>query len=70
LTLDEAAAMLSVNPTTVVKWIRGGRLQAIQICPNAPRVLRQIDVESFAARLMDNVASNAAKSKQLALQIQ
>jgi hypothetical protein len=70
LTLDEAAAMLSVNPTTMVKWIRGGRLLATQICPNAPWVLRRIDVENFAAGLTDNFASNAAKSKQLALQIQ
>lgn len=70
LTLEEAAAMLSVNPTTMVKWIRGGRFPATQICPNAPWVLRRIDVENFAARLTENFASNAAKSKQLALQIQ
>jgi hypothetical protein len=70
VTLDEAATMLSVNPTTVVKWIRSGRLPATQICPNAPWVLRQIDVESFAARSMDYVANNSAKSNQLPLQIQ
>jgi len=70
LTLDETAAILSASASTVMKWIRSGRLHATQLCPNAPWVLRQCDVEAFRA------ASNAARSSdspnlgQLALQIQ
>jgi len=69
LTLNEAAAMLTVNATTLVKWIRAGRLPATQICPNAPWVLRQCDVESFATRLVEATVRHGVKSKQLALKI-
>jgi DNA invertase Pin-like site-specific DNA recombinase len=70
LTLDEVAAMLKVNATTVVKWIRAGRLLATQICPHAPWVLRQSDVESFKAGLVQTASSRAVNTKQLALKIQ
>jgi excisionase family DNA binding protein len=62
LTLEEAAAVLKVNATTVVKWIRNGRLSAMQLCPHAPWVLRQSDVESFRlSPANNNYAANAAQ---------
>ena len=69
VTLDEAAAMLKVNPTTVIKWIRSGRLRATQLCPNAPWVLQQSDVESLQATLTCAPSSHAANAAQLALDI-
>ena len=69
VTLEEAAAMLKVNPTTVTKWIRGGRLRATQLCPNAPWVLQQSDVESLQATLALAPSSHAANAAQLALDI-
>jgi excisionase family DNA binding protein len=70
MTLEEAAAMLKVNATTVLKWIRGGRLHATQLCPNAPWVLRQSDVEDLHARLAHAPPSDTADAVQLALHIQ
>ena len=70
LTLDEAAAILQVNATTVVRWIRAGRLPALQICAHAPWVLRQRDIESFKAGAAQTASSHAADTKQLALIIQ
>ena len=69
LTLDEAATLLQVNPTTVIKWIRAGRLAATQLCPNAPWVLRQSDVQSFKTRLAQTPASHTANAAQLVLEI-
>jgi len=69
LTLDEAAAILKVNPTTVIKWIRSGRLHATQLCPNAPWVLRQSDVERLQATIAHTSSSHAANVAQLALHI-
>jgi excisionase family DNA binding protein len=70
LTLDEAAAMLKVNATTVVKWIHAGRLLATQICPHAPWVLRQSDIENFKAGLAQTASNQRVNTKQLALKIQ
>jgi len=70
LTLDEAAAMLKVNATTVVKWIHAGRLLATQICPHAPWVLRQSDIENFKTGLAQTASNQRVNTKQLALKIQ
>ncbi|MBK7249893.1 MAG: recombinase family protein [Gammaproteobacteria bacterium] len=70
ITLDEAAAMLKVNATTVMKWIRAGRLPAAQLCPHAPWVLRQSDVENFNAIPVQAASSQGANAEQLALTIQ
>lgn len=70
LTLDETAAMLKVNATTVMKWIRAGRLPATQLCPHAPWVLRQSDVERFSASSAQTAASRVANAEQLVLKIQ
>ena len=67
LTIEEAATMLKVNASTVIKWIRGGRLPATQLCPHAPWVLRQSDVESFKSSPARNPASYAVNAAQLIL---
>jgi len=36
LTVEDAATMLKVTSTTVLKWIRSGRLAATQLYPHAP----------------------------------
>jgi len=68
--VDEAAAMLHVTATTVLKWIRSGRLHASQLCPNAPWVLRQSDVEALQTRLAATPPSHSANGAQLALDVQ
>jgi excisionase family DNA binding protein len=70
LTLEEAATMLKVNSTTVIKWIRGGRLPATQLCPHAPWVLSKPDVESFKARQTDKLSSDRENAAQLGLKLQ
>lgn len=69
VTVDEAAAMLQVSDTTVLKWIRSGHLHATQLCPHAPWVLRQSDVERFKATRAQSPSIDAANAAQLALQI-
>ena len=54
LTLDEAAAILKVNATTVVKWIHAGRLPATQICPTRPGCCGKVDIENFKGRSRAN----------------
>jgi excisionase family DNA binding protein len=70
LTVDEAATMLNVTATTILKWIRNARLPAIQLCPHAPWVLRQSDVETFKITPAKNPLSCAPNATQLALKIE
>lgn len=67
LALEEAAAMLKVSATTVIKWIRADRLRATQLCPNAPWMLKQCDVESLHANLGRAPSSCAVDAAQLSL---
>lgn len=67
LTVEQAAAMLGVADTTILKWIRSGRLPASQLCPLAPWVLKRSDVESFKPQAINNDKENAA---QLDLKLQ
>jgi DNA invertase Pin-like site-specific DNA recombinase len=69
LTLEEAAATLKVSTSTVMKWIRSSRLCATQLCPNAPWVLRQNDVEALRATLAENPSRQMPNRAQLALDI-
>src|SRR5438128_364742 len=70
LTVEEAATMLKVTPTPVLKWIRSGRLPATQLCPHAPWVLRQADVEAFQLRRVKIPADSGGTTTQLALKIE
>lgn len=68
-TIDEAATFLQVTPTTVIKWIRAGRLAARQLCAIAPWALRESDLESFKTTLAQTPSSRPANTAQLALEI-
>lgn len=70
LSVGEAAIALQVAPTTVLKWIRSGRLRATQLCPNAPWVLRESDVQQLRASAEQIQPGIAANAPQLALNIQ
>jgi excisionase family DNA binding protein len=50
LTLDEAAALLDVSPSTVRRLIKTGELRANQSCKGAPWIIRQQDVENDTVR--------------------
>lgn len=45
VTLDEAAAVLSVSPSTVRRLIKDGQLAANQLCKGAPWIIRADDIE-------------------------
>jgi excisionase family DNA binding protein len=45
VTLDEAAAALSVSPSTVRRLIKDGQLAASQLCKGAPWVIKAADLE-------------------------
>jgi excisionase family DNA binding protein len=69
LTVEEAATMLKVTETTVLKWVRSGWLPASQLCPHAPWVLKQSDVESFKPCPI-NLSSRKENAAQLGLKLQ
>jgi excisionase family DNA binding protein len=50
LTLDEAAARLSVSAMTVLRMIRRGVIPARQLCKGAPWVIKVADIDTEAAR--------------------
>ena len=45
VTLDEAAAALSVSPSTVRRLIKDGDLTATQLCKGAPWIIQVADLE-------------------------
>ena len=45
VTLDEAAAALSVSPSTVRRLIKDGQLSANQLCKGAPWIIRAADLD-------------------------
>jgi excisionase family DNA binding protein len=45
VTLDEAAAALSVSPSTVRRLIKDGQLAACQLCKGAPWVIKSAELE-------------------------
>lgn len=45
VTLDEAAAVLSVSPSTVRRLIKDGQLAASQLCKGAPWIIKAADLE-------------------------
>ena len=46
VTLDEAAAALSVSSSTVRRLINDGQLSANQLCKGAPWIIRVADLET------------------------
>ena len=47
LKIREAAQILSVNPETLRRWDRSGKLKAIIISQRGDRRYRQEDIEKF-----------------------
>ena len=45
ITLDEAAAALSVSASTVRRLIKDGQLSANQLCKGAPWIIKAVDLE-------------------------
>jgi excisionase family DNA binding protein len=69
LTVDEAAAVLKVTPTTVLRQIRQKDLAATQACRNAPWTIRQDDLDDYlVARTRQSPSTR--NSDQMALDIQ
>jgi excisionase family DNA binding protein len=64
LTTNETAAILRVNPTTVLRMIREGDLPATQACMNAPWVLHKEDVFVYLEDHRSSKAPQAADSNQ------
>lgn len=49
-TLDEAAAILRVSPSTIRRMINRGTLAANQLCKGAPWIIRLSDIEEDTVR--------------------
>lgn len=49
VSVGEAAVILNVTPTTVLRLIRQKHLPATQVCPNAPWIICGTDVDRLAA---------------------
>ena len=58
VTLDEAAAALSVSPSTVRRLIKDGQLAANQLCKGAPWIIKATDLERTDVK-------NAATARRL-----
>jgi excisionase family DNA binding protein len=50
VTLDEAAAALSVSPSTVRRLIKDGQLAANQPCKGAPLIIKAADMDRSEVR--------------------
>jgi excisionase family DNA binding protein len=70
LTTRETAAMLRINPTTVLRMIRDGHLPAKQACVNAPWVLRKEDVDVYMKERRSSKSPQSDNSNQLVLEMQ
>ena len=69
LTVDEAAAVLNVTHTTVLRLIAQRGLAAKQACRNAPWTIRGADLDEFLAARAEKGPSTRI-SGQLTLDIQ
>ena len=67
--VSEAATVLGVTPTTVLRLIRQKRLPATQPCQGAPWSLRGVDVERCLAERNQPISPPTGNSAQLSLEI-
>ncbi|MCY3641933.1 MAG: recombinase family protein [Gammaproteobacteria bacterium] len=70
LTVKEAAALLGVSSTKVLRMIRSGQLPGSQACANAPWILRRRDVDAVLEASASTGCPETANPNQLALEIQ
>lgn len=54
LRIKEAAKMLGVNPETLRRWDRSGKLKAIVISPRGDRRYSKEDIEKFINSIKNN----------------
>ncbi len=52
LTVEEAAAILKVKPSTLRAWVRDGRMPCYRLGPRATRFTREL-LDEFAASMLD-----------------
>lgn len=69
MSVSEAAVVLAVTPTTILRLIRLKQLPAAQACVSAPWVLRSVDVERCAAGRNHPATPPTVDSAQLTLEI-
>ena len=69
MSVSEAAVVLGVTPTTVLRLIRLKQLPATQACVNAPWILHRADVERCMAERNRPAPPSTVDSAQLALEI-
>jgi excisionase family DNA binding protein len=69
ISVSEAAVVLGVAETTVLRLIRVKQLPATQACASAPWILRRADVERCLAERNHPVTPPTVDSAQLALEI-
>ncbi|MBM3748815.1 MAG: recombinase family protein [Acidobacteria bacterium] len=69
VSVSETANILGVTQTTVLRMIRLKRLQATQVCQNAPWILRRADVEQWLAGRNERTTPPTGNSAQMSLEI-
>src|SRR5713101_837708 len=69
MSVSEAAVVLGVTPTTVLRLIRQKKLPATQACGGAPWILHRADVEQCMAERNRPAPPPTVDSAQLALEI-
>jgi excisionase family DNA binding protein len=69
VSVSEAAVVLGVTQTTILRMIRFKQLPAIQACQGAPWVLRKVDVDLCVAKRKVPTTPPTEDSAQLALEI-
>jgi excisionase family DNA binding protein len=52
LTVDEAATLLALRPTTIYQWVREGRLPCVRLGPRAIRFTRSL-LEQWASEQIE-----------------
>lgn len=70
LTTNETASILGITPTTVLRMIRDGQLQAKQACVNAPWILLKVDVDAFLEKRHSLKAPQTYNLNQLSFEMQ
>jgi excisionase family DNA binding protein len=69
VSVSETANILRVTQTTILRMIRLKRLPATQVCPNAPWILRRVDVEQCLAERNESTTPPTESSAQMSLEI-
>ncbi len=69
VSVSETADILGVTQTTVLRLIRLKRLRAAQVCPNAPWILRRVDVERWMVERNEPTTPQTGTSGQMSLEI-